>query len=252
VAVIQVVALSPDGTALDLTTTVDWQREQQLLKLAFAWDVHATETVGEIQFGHVRRPLHVNTSWDAARHEIPAHRWVRVEEPGFGVTVANDRVHGRDAWRTTRPDGGTTTVVRESLLRAPLFPDPQADRGVHVFRHRLVPGDLAAGIAAGYALNCPPRPAVGAPVDPLVVVDGAGVLVEAVKLAEDGSGDVVVRLHEAWGRQARARVIAGFDAVAAVRTDLLERPTHDPLGVGPWDLRLRAFEIVTLRLRRAG
>jgi alpha-mannosidase len=87
-------------------------------------------------------------------------------------------------------------------------------------------------------------------VEPLVTVSGQGVLVEAVKLAEDGSGDVIVRLYEAVGRQTRARLTLHFPVRAVRRVDLLERPWTQGRG-DPLELRLRAFQIVTLRIERA-
>ncbi len=187
---------------LDIVTEVDWQERQKLLKLAFPLDVHADRATSEIQFGHLHRPTHANTSWDAARFETCAHRWVHVGEPGYGVAVANDSTYGHDIGRTTRPGGGTTTTVRLSLLRAPLFPDPNADQGRHRFAVALRVGcddrrrgrrGLPAQPAAA------PGRAAARPVAPLLTVDNPAVVVEAVKLAEDGSGDVVVRLYEALG-----------------------------------------------------
>ncbi len=86
------------------------------------------------------------------------------------------------------------------------------------------------------------------------------VLVEAVKLAEDRSGDVVVRLYEAsGGRASDVGVSFGFDVDAVEAVDLLERPlgSGSAPGSGSWlagepvVLTLRPFEIVTLRVRRA-
>jgi len=266
----QRITLSPDGDALEIATEVDWRERQKLLKLAFRFDVHADAAASEVQFGHLRRPIHRNTSWDVARFETCAHRWVHVAEPGFGVTVANDRVYGHDITRTTRPAGGTTTVVRESLLRAPLFPDPDADQGRHTFRHSIRIGDLLAGVAEGYRLNLPlrtlaadathsadsadsagsvDRPVAGSAPRPLLAVDSPAIVVEAVKLAEDGSGDVVVRLYEARGGRATGRLTPDFDTAGAVRTDLLERPLPDQ-PADPLRLELRPFELVTLRLHR--
>lgn len=236
------------GTALVLETTVAWHEQNKLLKLAFPFDVHADTAASEIQFGHIRRPTHTNTSWDAARFETVAHRWVHVDEPGFGVTVCNDRVYGHDVTRTTRPTGGTTTTVRESLLRAPRFPDPSADQGQHVFRHSLRIGSLLDGVAEGYRLNAGVREFTGSTVEPLVSCDADGAVIESVKLAEDRSGDVVVRLYEARGGRSHGRLRPSFAVAAAVRTDLRERP----LAVQPDDplsLTLRPFEIVTVRLR---
>ncbi|PJJ71922.1 alpha-mannosidase [Diaminobutyricimonas aerilata] len=248
----QVVTLDDESGALLFESTVDWHERQKLLKLAFGFDVHADRASYEVQFGHVHRATHANTSWDVARFETSAHRWVHVGEPGFGVAVANDSTYGHDITRHTREGGGTTTVVRESLLRAPLFPDPGADQGEHVLRTAVRIGVDALGAAEqGYRLNLPVRAVRGsAPVEPLVTVDDPAVVVEAVKLAEDGSGDVVVRLYEATGGRSTARLTPGFPAGAAVRTDLLERP----LATQPEDptlLRLRPFEIVTVRIPRA-
>jgi alpha-mannosidase len=249
-AVSQTVRLSPDGRALEFETVVDWHEQRRMLKLGFAFDVHATVSTSEIQFGHIDRPTHANTSWDAARFEISGHRWVRIADATAGVTVANDRVYGRDVTRTARPGGGTTTTVRETLLRAPTFPDPGADQGQHVFRHSVRPGDLAGGIAEGYRLNRPLRRVSAAVVEPLVRVEAPGVLVETVKLAADGSGDVIVRLYESCGGQACGRLHALFPVASAWRADLLEESLGS-VAADPFELELRAFEIVTVRISRA-
>jgi alpha-mannosidase len=249
----QVVSLAAGSASIEIDTHVDWHERQKLLKLAFPVDVHAERATSEIQFGHLHRPIHTNTSWDAARFETVAHRWVHVGEPGYGVAVANDSTYGHDVTRSSRADGGTTTVVRLSLLRAPLFPDPTSDQGEHRLRVSLrVGATIADAVAEGYRLNLPLRTVRGAPIEPLVTVDSPAVVVEAVKLAEDGSGDVVVRLYEAHGGRASARITAGFEHSGVVETDLLERPLPEPVALADdGTLRLRPFRIVTLRYRRS-
>jgi alpha-mannosidase len=250
----QVVSLDAGSASIDIDTHVDWHERQKLLKLAFPLDVHAERATSEIQFGHLHRPIHTNTSWDAARFETVAHRWVHVGEPGYGVAVANDSTYGHDVGRSTRPDGATTTVVRLSLLRAPLFPDPTADQGEHRMRVSLrVGATVADAVAEGYRLNLPLRTVRGgSAIAPLVTVGSPAVVVEAVKLAEDGSGDVIVRLYEAHGTRAAARIKAGFEHSGVVETDLLERPLAEPVALSAdgTRLRLRPFRIVTLRYRR--
>ncbi len=240
---------------LTIETEVDWHEQQKLLKLAFPLDVRASVASSEIQFGHIDRPTHQNTSWDFARFETSAHRWVHVAEPGFGVAVANDSTYGHDITRSTRADGGTTTLVRESLLRGPTFPDPHADQGHHVFRTVLRVGESVLDAAdSGYRLNLPVRTVAGsAPVSPLVVVSSPQVFVEAVKLAEDRSGDVIVRLYEGLGGRATdVGVDFGFDVASVAQVDLLERPLGTSWDAGsPVSLTLRPFEIVTLRVQRA-
>jgi alpha-mannosidase len=79
-------------------------------------------------------------------------------------------------------------------------------------------------------------------------VDDPAVVVESVKLAEDRNGDVVVvRLYEALGTQATARVAADFPHTAVVETDLLERPSPGPACLADGVLRVRPFQLVTLR-----
>src|SRR5699024_10481269 len=68
----QTLTLPAGSHALEIETVVDWHERQKLLKLAFPLDVHADRASSEIQFGHVQRPTHANTSWDMARFETVA------------------------------------------------------------------------------------------------------------------------------------------------------------------------------------
>ncbi|MGW4318677.1 alpha-mannosidase [Streptomyces sp. NPDC004684] len=257
--VTQVLSLAAGERRLVLDTEVDWHETEKFLKLAFPLDVHAERYASETQFGHFHRPTHTNTSWEAAKFEACNHRFVHVAEPGWGVAIVNDSTYGHDVTRTVRADGdrGATTTVRVSLLRAPRFPDPETDQGVHRFRHALVPGaDIADAVREGWRINVPERRRTGSgEVAPLVSVDDPAVVVTAVKLADDGSGDVVVRFHEAHGGRARATLTAGFPFAGVMATDLLERPLAEaaaPERDGERiAVRLRPFELVTLRFRRA-
>ncbi|MGK3649854.1 alpha-mannosidase [Pseudarthrobacter enclensis] len=252
----QRISLAAGSPSLEITTSVDWQEREKLLKLGFALDVRADRSASETQFGHVFRPTHTNTSWEAAKFEICAHRWIHVGEPGYGVAVSNSSTYGHDVSRNIREsDGGTTTTVRLSLLRAPKFPDPQADRGSHELTVTVRPGaDIAAAVEEGYRTNLAPRIVRGAaPVEALFSVDNPQLVVEAVKLAEDGSGDVVVRLYESLGQRSAGRITANFPVRDVAATDLLERPEQAP-GVAPdregAALNLRPFQLVTLRFSR--
>jgi alpha-mannosidase len=246
-AVTQTLSLAADSSALDIETRIDWHERQRMLKLGFPVDVHTTSARSEIQFGHIDRPTHTNTSWDVARFETSAHRWVHVGEPGFGVGIANDATYGHDITRHEREGGGTYSLVRQTLLRAPLFPDPEADQGTHILRSSIVLGDVDAAIETGYRVNLPLRPAGVAGVEPLLVSSSPAVVIETVKLAEDGSGDVVARLYEARGSRAQTTLTVGFPYERIERTDLLERAT----GAADTALALRPFELVTLRFVRS-
>ncbi|MFG3531271.1 alpha-mannosidase [Streptomyces sp. NPDC047917] len=251
--VVQLLTLRPGARRLDVDTEVDWHEQEKFLKAAFPIDVRADHSTAETQFGHVQRPTHTNTSWEAAKFEICAHRFLHVGEPGWGAALINDSTYGHDVTRTVREDGSTTTTVRLSLLRAPRYPDPATDQGVHRLRYALLPGaTIGDAVREGWSFSLPERRVPGsAEVAPLVSVDDDAVVVTAVKLADDGSGDVVVRLHEAHGGRVSARLTAGFALAGASVTDLLERPLADERAEVEGDavlLELRPFQIVTLRL----
>ncbi|WP_031146871.1 alpha-mannosidase [Streptomyces erythrochromogenes] len=256
--VVQQITLRAGAKTVDIVTDVDWHETEKFLKAAFPLDVKAERTASETQFGHVYRATHTNTSWEAAKFEICAHRWIHAEEPGWGVALLNDSTYGHDVTRDVRADGGQTTTVRLSLLRAPRYPDPETDQGAHTLRFSLAPGaGIGDAVREGHALNLPERTVHGAgPVAPLLAVDEDAVVVEAVKLAEDRGGDVIVRLYESRGGRATATLTAGFPIAEAVESDLLERPlagtaVASPAADGSVALTLRPFQILTIRLRRA-
>ena len=269
------ISLAPGSARLDVAADVDWHESETFLKVAFPLDVRAAVSSAETQFGCVQRPTHTNTSWDVARFEVCAHRYLHVAEGGpgapagaYGVALVNDSTYGHDV-RTAvraapREDGGTTTTVRLSLLRAPRYPDPATDQGTHLLLWAVVPGaDLVAATRQGYAINHPPRRVSGSrAVAPLVTSSAPAVVLSAVKLADDGSGDLVVRVYEAVGARATTVLTLDLDlgdGATLVATDLLERPvdaaplTLEPQPQGPGataELTLRPFQMTTLRLHR--
>lgn len=233
---------------LDIEVELDWHHDERLLSLAFPLDVHAETASCDVQFGAVRRPTHPSTSWDAAKFEVCAHRYVDLAEPGFGVAILNNGRYGHGLF-----DG----AVRVSLARAAKYPDPDADRGPHrvtvsVFPHG--PG-LADVVAEAESLNHPVRVVVDgtaavAPSRP-VVVTARGVEVDAVKPADDGGGDLVVRLHEACGDRAPVTIASDRRITAASRCNLLEEPTSGfEVSDGIVAFTLRPFELATIRLTR--
>ena len=255
-AVTQRITLGAGADSLAISTLVDWQESEKLLKLGFALDVRADRSAAETQFGHVFRPTHLNTSWEAAKFEICAHRWIHVAEPGYGVAISNASSYGHDVTRNVRDDdGGTTTTVRVSLLRAPKFPDPGADQGRHELHVTIRPGaTIADAVEEGYRTNLAPRVVKGAHgVEPLFTVVNQALVIEAVKLAEDGSGDVIVRLYESLGERSTGLVTANFPVRGVHTVDLLERPVDAPgvtAGLDSAELTLRPFQLVTLRFVR--
>ncbi|MDR2322906.1 MAG: glycosyl hydrolase-related protein [Microbacterium sp.] len=247
----QTITLRPGSRTVLLRTEIDWHETEKLLKLAFPLDVFARETSAETQFGFQRRVTHVNTSWEAAKFETSMHRFVLVQEDGgFGAALVNDSIYGFDTTRDADGDDVTTTV-RLSLLRAPRFPDPDTDHGRHEIQVGLVIGaDAAIATAEGIALNAPPTVVRGAnEVEPLVAVSGEGIVVSSVKLADDRSGDVIVRVYESLGRRTSGSLSVGFAHGGIREVSLIEDELESPRTGEA--LSLRPFEVRTLRIPRA-
>ncbi|WP_159622357.1 alpha-mannosidase [Ruania rhizosphaerae] len=248
----QSVTLAPDRPVVDITTTVQWHEQQRLLKLAHPFRIDAPTSSAETQFGHVHRPTHVNTSWDEARFEVVAHRWVHVSDGVVGAAVVNDSTYGHDVTRFPGDESspGYRTQVRQTLVRGPLYPDPESDQGEHTFRSRLViTPDVAGAVEEAYDLDTPIRTVTGGrlSVPPVAQVFGDGVVLHTVKLAEDGSGDVIVRAYESMGRPTRARIVVDSASIRLV--DVLERPldTDREVAENQREFDLRGFELITVR-----
>ncbi|MGQ7312306.1 alpha-mannosidase [Microbacterium arabinogalactanolyticum] len=247
----QTITLRPDSRTVLLQNDIDWYETEKLLKLAFPLDVFARETLAETQFGFQRRVTHVNTSWEAAKFETSMHRFVLAQEDdGFGVALVNDSIYGYDTSREVDGDDVTTTV-RLSLLRAPRFPDPDTDHGRHEIEVGLVIGaDAEIATAEGIRLNAPAHVVRGAnEVEPLVSATGSGIVVSSVKLADDRSGDVIVRVYESLGRRTTGTLTVGFEHTGIREVSLIEDELDSPRTGG--ELTLKPFEVRTLRIARA-
>ncbi|RJW41474.1 alpha-mannosidase [Lachnospiraceae bacterium TF09-5] len=187
-----------DDRRIDFVTTVDWKEKQVFLKAYFPVDVHAGEASYEIQFGNIRRPTHTNTEWDFARFEVPGHRWADLSQGDYGVAILNDCKYGYDVHEN---------VLGLSLLKSAVRPDETADRKVHHFTYSLYPhrgtAETADVTKAAINLNmpvltqCVPADGQGESFvrSSFVHTDCGHILLDTVKLAEDGKS-CVVRLYE--------------------------------------------------------
>jgi alpha-mannosidase len=241
------VSLDAESPRLDFELEADWHETDQFLKVEFPLALRSEFATYEIQFGHVRRPTHFNTTWDFARFEVCAHRWADLSEPTYGVALLNDSKYGYACHGN---------VLRLSLLRAPKMPDATADMGRHRVRYALFPhagGPQTGGvIPAAAAFNQPlrvHRSSAPAGSRSFFAVDHPGVVLDTVKKAED-SDDLILRIYEAYGAHQEATLTVDGRIEKAARVNLLEEDdTPVRAGARQIKLKLRPFEILSLKLR---
>jgi len=241
----QKIVLTAGCRHLAFFTHVDWQERQKMLRVSFEVAVQTQSATCDIQFGSISRPVHRNTSWDMARFEVCAHKFVDLSEPDYGVALLNDCKYGHHL-----ADGR----IDLNLLRSTSNPGRSADLGEQSFSYALYPhlGDVHTGKVrqAAYEFNINPilceieppaddnvgcahgldvdttdirgkqSPVIG-PAQSLLTCDQPSIVVESVKPAESGSG-LIIRLYESQGQHVKAHLIPGMVCRRIRLVDLLE------------------------------
>jgi alpha-mannosidase len=256
-ALAQRITLESGSRRIDFHTTIDWKEQHKLLKVEFPVSVCADEAIHEIQFGYVKRPNHVSRRYDADRYEVCCHRYTALAEAGHGVAVLNDCKYGVSV---------NGSSINLTLLKAPVIPDMYADQGKHTFTYSLYiyNGSFADGgtVQNAYELNFPVQKAEGAEAESLfTVVEGSNsavrapkapcsVLLETAKEADDGSGDVILRLYESQKTAVNCTLHCLWKIKKAFQTDMKEENAEElDFNGDSVPLRFRPFEIKTLRLQ---
>ena len=249
-AIDQRIYLYENSRRIDFETEIDWKEEHQLLKTFFPVAVRANKVTYEIQYGNIERPNHGNTSWDAAKFEVCAHKWADISDGSYGVSLINDCKYGHSA------EGSKLSLT---LLKCATYPNPKADKGIHNFTYSLYPhgGNYRCGgtVREAYMLNrrlvaFDVKPSDGALKDEysFVSCDRENVYIEAVKKAEDDNG-CIVRLYDAYDMETDCTLTFGFDFDSVYVCDIMENRLQK---IAEKDnkvkLRVKNFEIVTLKI----
>ncbi len=232
---------------VDYEVKLDWQDRHGLVKACFDTDIRSAYVKNEIQFGHIERPTTRNNSIEAAKFEVCNMKWSDLSEADYGVAVLNDCKYGISCL------GGN---LRLSLLKGGARPDPVTDLGTHYMRYSLLPhegvGDFENVILPAYDFNYLPVEIRGmAALPQLFAIEGAGVIAEAVKPAENGTSAFALRLYESRRSHAKIRVsIPGAKKVSLTNFLEEEKQVLSPDGGGKYSLCFRPFEIKTLLVER--
>lgn len=246
--VTQVISLDAGAKRLDFDTHVEWNERHKLLKATFDTGVDALEAANQVQFGYIMRPAHRSRKYDQDRFEVCNQTYTALFDATHGAAVLNDCKYG-----VSMLEG----KISLSLICAGVNPDPAADLRSHDFRYAYTFWDGAfeqSGVVAEAGeLNIPLLMANGArPDGSFFTVDDPAVVIETVKLAEDRSGDLIIRLYESMNGLRRATFKSAFTPAQIWRCNMLEEP-QEALDVtdGAVSFEVHPFEIVTLRLKKA-
>ena len=244
----QVISLTAESKSVEIAMTIDWREQHRLLKTAFPVSVYAEEGINEIQFGYVKRPTHRSRRYDKERFEVCNHRYSALCDGSHGAAVLNDSKYGISM---------NSNRLELSLLTAACSPEMRADNGVHIFTYAFTAweGDFTGSdvVRQAYELNVPPILCNGV-IETIgnFKTDRENIILETAKLAEDGSGDFVLRLYEC--KKAAVKAVVAMPALRGSKAFLCNMLEHEEteLSVNEDEMILdfKAFEVKTVRIKK--
>lgn len=247
----QRIILRYNSRRLDFDTRIDWNETHKLLKASFPVNIRTDEALEEIQFGYVKRPTHQNRRYDADRFEVCNHRYTALTEPGRTAAVLNDCKYGIST------NGNSMELT---LLKAPVWPDMYADKGLQEFTYSFYvcgrdfadSGVIREGMQLNNRLSFG---GIGTGEKEYLKISADNVILETVKMAEDGRKHMVLRLYEAAGKHTACVLSADFRMSEAYETTMEEDPEggkriHLKAENGRREMFLHfvPFEIKTIRI----
>jgi alpha-mannosidase len=250
---IQDISLDAGSDVVRVENTIEWHETHVLLKAAFPLTATGPKATYEIPYGNIERTTLRTNSWEKAQFEVPALRWADLGDEHQGFSLLNDSKYGYDA---------VGNLLRLTLLRSPIWPDPDADRGTQHFTYELYPhaGSWkdALTVRRGYELNTPllaqqvfahtgEMPATHS----FAALDNPNVTLSAVKKAEDANA-LIFRMYEWAGKPTEVKLHVPAGAQYAIETNLMEDPLpnadHLPLTDDTVTIPIKPYEILTLQV----
>ena len=243
--IMQILCLYNDKRRIDFKTVVDWKESQKILKTAFSVDIRGVFARYDVQEGNIVRPITRNTTWEAAKFEVVAHKWADLSETGYGVALLNDCKYGYDIKEDT---------MRLSLLKSATDPDYSADYGTHEFTYSLYPHSeewYNSGLEEeAFDLNSPVVVLDGASAvaeGSLISFDKDNIVLDAIKKAENEDA-YVLRFHEYTGRRCKIALKSGLKFNSWCEADLMEESLEEWKST-PVEVEIKPYEIKTIMFK---
>lgn len=234
--IIQKVILSLNDSMVKFDTTVDWHEDMKLLRVNFVPTVFNDNVTCNIPWGNFDRSTREDNSVEKAQFEICAQKYIHLQNNDYGWALLNNCKYGH------RVKNGFVSLA---LLRAPKFPDPTCDRGLHKFTYAIYPHsgsfENSDVLAKGYILNNEVEISnKNIEIKPIIKTDTKNITIETIKVAENGDG-IIVRAYETTGNKANVTFNTTFDFSNVYETDMLENIESETklenLTFGPYEIK---------------
>ncbi|KAJ3262095.1 Alpha-mannosidase 2C1 [Boothiomyces macroporosus] len=225
--------ISAGSKLVNFENEIFWQESRKIIKVEFPVNVECDYATFETQFGYIQRPTHFNNSWDMAKFEVCAHKFVDYSEYGYGVALLNDR--------------------------SPKSPDDKADLGRQTFKYALLPhkGSFLESdvVREAYQYNVPVEILSGAgsfQEAAFFNVTAKNLVIDTIKPAEnfEKSKLFVVRMYEAYGGRGIATLSSSFKLAEVYLSNVIEE-THGQLPItdNAVELEYMPFKMITLLVK---
>ncbi|HMA59500.1 MAG TPA: glycoside hydrolase family 38 C-terminal domain-containing protein [Halanaerobiales bacterium] len=236
---------------IDFKTEVNWQESQKLLKTAFPIKIKNSQALFDLSMGHIERANYKNTSWERAKKEVPAHKWVNLNNKDISVSLLNDCKYGHEI---------NENVINLTLLKSGIFPDPKADIGKHEFTYSLLLNpdslDLVNLEREALAMNNKPiycninnNNEEDNKVKKLFDIKNDHILLDSYKISENKDG-FILRVHEFKGISNQLEIKFLNKIKEVYETNLLEKNVEEiSIENNNLTVKINPFEIKTFRIK---
>ncbi|WP_462317175.1 alpha-mannosidase [Marinilabilia sp.] len=253
-----------DASRVEVNNQVDWKSRGTLLKAAFHLTASAPEATYNLDLGTIKRGNRTEN-----QYEVPHHGWLDLTDNSgtYGSSILTGYKYGSD-----KVDDNT---IRLTLIHGPDTKDSQQevlddgtmseqrwqDWGRHEFSYAITghKGDWRDGNTHWEAMRFEQRPVAFAvpkhkgkrSIFSLLNISSDQVNIQAVKMAENGSG-VVVRLQELYGKECeKVKLSALLPIEDAEFLDGAERPLNGQPSAekGQLSLNFAPYELKTILLK---
>ncbi len=251
--IIQRITLAREGKRLDFETCIEWRKMCTLLQVQFNTTIRARMATYDIPFGVIERSAARGSAYGDAPCETPAHFWMDMSQPDYGLSLLNDGRYDHEAHGQ---------MMALTLLNSSIFSKRSDIEDRFWFTYSLYPhaGSWREGRTHEQALD------LNDPVDAVFVDSHPGELppehsfvqiqartsaLEAFKQAEEGAW-LILRIAERQGAQDNVRVAFAQHLDTVHECNLLEREDTPIVHDGQqFEFTIRPFEIRTFKVRMA-